>query len=261
MIDIHSHALYECDDGSTSIEQSLEMIRTANDIGVTDIFFTPHYMEDGYKNDREVVYQKIDTLKQKLATENINVNLHCGEEVFIFPHVDEEVDEKIICLNNSRYVLIELPLIENVNYLADVVYNLLSKGKVPIIAHPERYFIVEKDISFVENLIDKGALIQINANSLVGRYGKEAEKLAIKLLKRNMVHFVASDAHSVHGYKLLSESMERLKELVSEDKFNEITRENQKKIILDQEIDSKDYIKAQNTKFFWLPFLNRKGAK
>lgn len=196
MIDIHSHILYGCDDGAKNIEQSIEMIKVAQSVGVTDIFCTPHYMEDGYKIDKEMFFQRLDMLKRKLKEENIDVNLYPGNEVFVFQNILQSLEAKISYLNGSRYVLMELPLIENVNYLDDVLYELLSSGKVPIIAHPERYLKVQSDFSFAQKLIEKGALLQINVNSLVGRYGKEAKKVAIKLLKNNMVHFVASDAHS-----------------------------------------------------------------
>lgn len=236
MIDIHSHALYDCDDGSRNIKETINMIKAASEAGVTDIFFTPHYIEDGYKNDRNSICQKIDSVKEKLLEQKINVNIYKGEEVFIYPNLDEEIDKKVICLNDTRYVLIELPLVEKVNYLEEVLYSLLSNGKVPIIAHPERYLAVEKDFSLVKRLIEKGALIQVNANSLVGHYGKTAQKIATKLLKNNLVHFVASDAHSENGYKILSESLNRLRKIVDEKKFDEITVLNQQKVINDEEI-------------------------
>lgn len=259
MIDIHSHILYGCDDGAKSIEQSIEMIKTAQIVGITDIFCTPHYMEDGYKIDKDMFSQKLDILRRKLQEENIDVNLYSGNEVFVFPNIVQSFDSKINSLNGSRYVLMELPLIENVNYLDDVLYELLSSGKVPIIAHPERYLKVQKDFSAVKKLIDNGALLQINANSLVGRYGKDAEKVAVKLCKSNMVHFVASDAHSVGGYKLLNKSLECLKKFVSEDKFRKITYENQRRVALDQDIDVTEYVEQKKHCFFRMPFFYGKG--
>lgn len=244
MIDIHSHALYECDDGSKNIEQSINMIKAASEAGITGMFLTPHYMDDGYKNDKSSICEKIEIIKQKLIEQKIDVKLYKGEEVFIYPNLDDEIDEKCICLNDSRYILIELPLVESVNYLEDVIYRVLSKEKVPIIAHPERYLATEKDFSFVQSLIDKGALIQVNANSLVGHYGKSAKNIAIKLLKNNMVHFVASDAHSENGYKILPESLSCIKKLVGEEKFNEITLLNQQKVVQNEEI----IIEKVNTK-------------
>ena len=259
MIDIHSYALYDCDDGSENIEKSLEMIKKAKESGITGIFFTPHYMEDGYKNDKTSIYEKTDIIREELKKQQIDIELYNGEEVFIFPKLDEEIDDKIISLNNTRYVLIEFPLVEEVNYIEDVIYKLLSKGKVPIIAHPERYYVTEKSLLFVEELINKGALIQINVNSLTGCYGKVAEKLAKKLLEKNMVHFVASDAHSVNGYRKVEESLKVLSKLVDEEKYKEITYLNQQKIIQDEEIVAEEIVTEIKNKFFFINLFKEGG--
>lgn len=256
MIDIHSHALYDCDDGSKNIEQTIKMLKTAKESGIESIFFTPHYMEDGYKNDKNSIYKKIESLKGIVKEQNLDIELYCGEEIFIYPNLDEDF-EKIISLNNTKYILIELPMIESINYLDDVIYRILANDKIPIIAHPERYLITEKNISFVEDLINKGALMQINVNSLTGCYGKTAEKIAKKLLKKNLVHFVASDAHSTHGYKKVSESLNILRKVVSAEKFNEITFENQQKLIQNKEIKLKEM--EYKRKIFSLRFLKKEA--
>lgn len=249
MIDIHSHALYDCDDGSKSIKQTIEMIKSARKAGITAIFFTPHYMEDGYKNNIDSIFEKTNFIKEKLKENDIDIELYSGEEIFIYPKMDEEIDEKTVSLNNTKYVLIELPLLEEVYYTEDIIYKLLSKGKVPIIAHPERYLASEKDFSFIENLINRGALIQININSLTGCYGKSAKKLAKKMLKQNMVHFVASDAHSVNGYNKVSESLKVLKKLVDEELFNQITHINQQKVMKNEEIEIEKYKLKKKSSF------------
>ena len=235
MIDVHSHALYDCDDGSKDLNQTIEMLRCAKKCGFTAIFFTPHYMEDGYKNDKNDIHQKIDIVRESIKKEKIDIKLYKGEEVFIYPKLDEDFD-KVIFLNDSKYILIELPMIEKVGYLDDMIYKILSNGKVPIIAHPERYLATRKDISFVEELINKGALIQMNINSIVGHYGEDAKKIAKQMLKRNMVHFVASDAHSFKGYEKTLDSLKALKKIVSEEKFYEITCGNQLKVIRNEDI-------------------------
>lgn len=258
MIDIHSHILYDCDDGSKSFDESIDMIKCAQKNGVTDIFLTPHYMEDGYKSDKSIIYKKMDLLKKKIEEQGIDLKLYSGEEIFIFPTLAEEIDDKIISLNSTKYVLVELPLIEEINYIEDVIYNLLSKGCVPIIAHPERYLIAEKNFMFIAELINRGALMQINVNSLLGRYGKNAEKIAKKMLKQNMVHFVASDAHSINGYNMLSESLKCLRKLVDEKVFNEITYINQQKVINNEDIiiEKIDFKSKRN---FFLNIFKKEG--
>ncbi|MBQ9280430.1 MAG: hypothetical protein IJ215_05260 [Clostridia bacterium] len=236
MIDIHNHTIFAVDDGSRNIEQSIRMIKAARKVGVTEICFSPHYMEDGYRTEREVLLSKVEEIQKCLKKEGIEMNLYLGEEVFIFPDMAENLD-KIVSLNDSRYILFELPLLEEVNYVDEVVYRLMSLGKVPVLAHPERYFITSKDFSVIENLAQKGVLLQINLNSLIGHYGKEAKKLAVRLLKADMVQFVGSDAHSSAGYEKLAESIPVLEKLVGVEKAKELMVDNPRKALHDEEID------------------------
>lgn len=240
MIDIHNHIIFNVDDGSKSIEQSIEMIKMAKSVGVTDISFSPHYMEDGYKTEKTILYEKVDEIRNRLSEENIDINLYLGEEVFIFPEMADNID-KLVTINNSRYILFELPLVEEANFLDQVIYELMSLGKVPILAHPERYLITSKDISVIEDLAQKGVLLQININSLIGHYGSNAKKIATKLLKANMVQFAASDAHSVNTYMKLSESIPTLERIVGKEKAKEILIDNPRKVLNDEEIEVEEF--------------------
>ncbi|MBQ9314247.1 MAG: hypothetical protein IJ220_04490 [Clostridia bacterium] len=252
MIDIHNHIIYDVDDGSKSIEQSIRMIKAAKEVGFDEICFSPHYMEDGYKTKRDILAQKVELIKEALKKENIDVKLNLGEEIFIFPELPDNL-EKIVPLNDTRYILMELPLVEEVSYVEDVIYRLLSYGKIPIIAHPERYLVSSKDFSYVENLLQKGALLQININSLIGYYGKEAKEIATKLLKKNMVQFIGSDAHSSAGYNAIPQSMSALKKIISEDKIKELTEINPRKVLNNEEIefDKNDFENAENRPKKW----------
>ena len=87
MIDIHNHIIYDCDDGSKSIEQSIRMIKAASEVGITSIICTPHYMEDGYRSSRQELEEKIKVLKNEVKKEDIDVDLYLGEEIFIFPNL------------------------------------------------------------------------------------------------------------------------------------------------------------------------------
>ena len=236
MIDIHNHIIYDCDDGAKSIEQSVRMIKAAKDAGITEICFTPHYMDDGYKSNREELTLKVEEIKKCLIDDNIDIKLYLGEEVFIFPDLPASLD-KIICLNDSKYILFEIPLFEEINFIDDVVYKLFTLGKIPILAHPERYMLTQKNYSYIKSLVNKGVLLQMNINSLIGYYGKEAKKLSKKLLDDNLIHFVASDAHSSTSYANIQESLAILRNIVDNKKFIEITEENQRKVLLDEQIE------------------------
>ena len=237
MIDIHSHILFGVDDGAKNIEQSLNMIKAARDVGYTKICLTPHYMEDGYQTSRAELEQKLDLLESYIYQEDIPVELYLGEEVYIFPAMVQKMDE-IISMNHSRYVLFELPLLEEVNYVDEVVYELLASDKIPILAHPERYRITNHNFDYIESLIQKGVLLQVNLNSIAGCYGREAKKNAIRLLKNHMASFLATDAHSSMGYYKINESIKMINSFVDAKYFYQLTQENPKKVIYNEAIEA-----------------------
>jgi len=236
MIDLHCHAIYDVDDGSKNIEQTIRMLKQAQDSGFDAICFTPHYMEDGYKTSKNVLQRKLERIIDVCKYEDIKMDFYLGEEIFIFPSLPEKLDD-LLTLNNSKYVLFELPLVEEAKFVDDVVYKLQSMGKVPILAHPERYLKTYTDFKYIENLAKRGVLLQVNLNSLVGHYGKEAQKIAMKLLKQDMVSLVASDAHTSAGYAKCKESLATLKKLVGEDKFMKLTSLNPNKVLLNLDVE------------------------
>lgn len=195
MKDIHSHILYGIDDGAKSLEESIEILKKASTRGVTDIILTPHYILDSiYTANITEKKQKLKELKQKLKELNININLYLGNEVYIDSSLSSKL-RSISTLNNSRYLLIELPLNNKCLILEEVLYQLKQKNLIPIIAHPERYTSYNEDYSFFENLIKKGCLLQGNIGSIYGDYGKKSQKMIKELLKRGMIHFLGSDIH------------------------------------------------------------------
>lgn len=199
MIDLHSHIIFGIDDGSKTIDESLKMLRKAEQNGVSDIVLTPHYIKDSIYNvnnkDKE---KKIKELVKKIKEEKININIYLGNEVYIDEDVIELLKNKEICtINDSKYLLIELPFNHKSFILEEVLYRLKKEGIVPIIAHPERYIVYYNDLEFFESLLEKGCLFQGNIGSLYNRYGSKSKKMLIKMLKKNMIHFLGSDIH--HG--------------------------------------------------------------
>ncbi len=250
MIDLHSHVLFGCDDGSKTMEQSISMLKEAARVGITAVFTTPHYMEDGYQNKKEVLYTKTEQLQKAIQNEKMDIHLYNGEEIYIFPSLGQELESgRILSLNNSRYFLVELPLWEKVDYIDDVIYAVMSMGYIPILAHPERYLWADSDLHFVENWVNKGGLLQVNANSFIGRYGKRQQKVAKELLQKGWVHFIASDAHTADGYNRLEQSLKKIQKLAGEEYFHEITIENQQCVIENREIKKKVY--NQQTRHFY----------
>lgn len=239
MIDFHSHIVYGVDDGAETIEDSIRILKLAQNAGFKKIILTPHYMQDYYEIQKDEIKQKIELIEEKCKEENIDISLYQANEIYITNHMTELLQEGIVSsINNSKYVLFELPMNEEPANLLEVVYSLLENGKTPIIAHPERYTYVQKNPNKLLELIEKGVLFQTNYGSILGQYGKEIQKTANLLLENNFIHFLGSDVHRIgHIYEKIEEIKKQLRKIISEEKIEELTDKNIEKILKDEKIE------------------------
>lgn len=150
-------------------------------------------------------------------------------------------NKKIVTLNNSRYVLIELPFNTKPINLMDVVFLMTSNNLVPILAHPERYIYFYKNPEIYEELVRNGVLLQVNFGSFDEQYGRRAKIIAEALLKSNLVHFIATDVHREGLYSEIPEIVNYLEKLVGKEKINQLTTINPGLVIEDKEIEVEEY--------------------
>ena len=201
MVDIHSHIINEIDDGSKSIEMTINMLKKAEESGTTDIIATPHFMRGRFEVEYKDVIKRAEELKKIVKENNIHINIYVGQEVYYSKNLLEYYNDKIIgTINNTKYMLIELPMLEfDIDEVINTIYELQIRGIVPIIAHPERYKPFIKKPSMINKLINEGMLFQMNAGSISGDFGKDVKKTAAKYLEHNVYSFIGSDAHRDRG--------------------------------------------------------------
>ena len=255
MIDFHSHIVYGVDDGAEAIEDSIRILKLAESAGFEKIILTPHYMQDYYEIQKDEIKQKIELIEEKCKEENINVSLYQANEIYITNHMTELLQKEIASsINNSKYVLFELPMNEEPANLLEVIYSLLENGKIPIIAHPERYTYIQKDPNKLLELIENGVLFQTNYGSILGQYGKEIQKTANLLIENNFIHFLGSDVHKTGNiYSHIDEIKKQLKKIISEEKIKELTEKNAEKVLKDEKIEIEEPSKIKQgflKKFF-----------
>lgn len=249
MIDFHNHVLPCIDDGSKSMEQTISMLRSAVNQGITDIICTVHYQHPKMENciiDYEIVMQKIKEVEENLV--DLNIKLHPGAEVFYLPNLVEIKSEPITVFGHGKYMLIEFQNFQMPTGSDKQLYDLKISGTTPIIAHPERYRFIQNDINLVKKLINRGCLMQIDAGSILGFFGKKCKYITEEMIKRNMVHFIGSDAHNDSKRNFcLMESKNRIEELIGENS-DYLFYENPKKIITGESISIEDvgYIGRKN---------------
>ena len=237
MVDIHTHIIPGIDDGSKSVEDTFAIFDEAIKAGFTDIILTPHYLTNYYETQVQEVFFWKDKLQEILKAQNKNLNLYSGMEIYISEQLGELIKEnKLLMLSNSKYILIELPMSTNIKYLDHVIYFLESIGAKFILAHPERYKHVQENPNIVEDYINKGCLIQCNYGSILGNYGREAKRTLKYLLKKDLVHFMATDCHKKDSiYLEVPKAVKKIEKIIGKEKVYKITTSNAQKILSNEQ--------------------------
>lgn len=216
IIDIHNHSLCCVDDGAGSLQESVQMLRDAAGQGIEAVILTPHYRHGMFAYDIEQIDRQYHLLAE--AAEEIEVKLYLGCEYYVNSRVLEAFQtERCRTLAKSDYVLTEYSYQTDYSDMVSHTRELLSGGYIPVIAHVERYGCIQKKPSLCAELSDIGALIQVNADSVLGMEGRTLKHVCRKILKNGWTDIVASDAH---GVKQRANHMAQCREYV-EQKYGE----------------------------------------
>ena len=195
MIDIHSHVIPNVDDGSSSMNASIIILKNAINEGITDLICTPHYRHRMFETNVDELKSQFDKLVSEVNKLNLPINLYLGQEIYIRrPKAlnDYIKDGHILTINNTNWLLLEFSYTNDID-ISEVVYNAKLNGYNSIIAHIERYEYVDLEQAF--EIKNTGAMIQVNATSIIGKNGLKTKRRVIKLIKNGVVDFVSSDIH------------------------------------------------------------------
>jgi len=216
MLDIHNHLISGLDDGPHTEKETLEICKAAEEYEVHKIVATPHYMEGKYEPEGNLIRDKIEEINNNLQAKDIQVEILPGHEVHISENIIEKIkEEDILFINDSKYILLELPMDYIPDYLDQLFYNLSVMGYKPIIAHPERNKEVINDPGILYNWVKDGIIFQLNAGSLFGVYGTEVKKTALNLVDNYLVQVIASDCHgkSMAGLEWMARAKRKLEDI------------------------------------------------
>lgn len=210
--DIHTHLLPGADDGAESMSQSLRLLRMAWANGTRTVILTPHYRGKYKKNTPAMLQENFLWLREMASQELPEMKLYLGQEIAYEADAPEAMHQgKVLAMNDSRYALLEFRTNSLRSQLITGVSETVRCGFIPIVAHVERYDICRTDQTLVEELLDMGALLQLNADSVLGSNGFAVKRFCHQLLKEQKAHFIASDAHDVkHRPPLLRQCFLRI---------------------------------------------------
>jgi protein-tyrosine phosphatase len=198
MIDFHNHILPNVDDGSKSLDISLEMLTHAANQGITDVVNTVHYQHPKVETEDislNRIQRKVNELQKKLDQNDIRIKLHLGAEVFFLPNLISIKDDQLATFSHGKYMLIEFQVHQIPDIQKQQLFDLKMSGVVPIIAHPERYKAVQENINIVADWLEAGCLIQVDAGSPLGYLGSKSKIASEKIIKNGWCQLIGSDSH------------------------------------------------------------------
>ena len=217
MIDLHCHILPYLDDGPQSPEESLSMAKEAVEDGISVITATPHTLNGVYLNPAQKITKSVAALQDLLVKNNIPLQMCLGADVHLCPDMLAHIESgEAMTINNAgKYLLLEFPAQSIPPGAKDEIFRLKLNGITPIITHPERNLMIQKDIHILYEFVNLGALSQVTAMSITGDFGPIVRNCVQELLERRLAHIIASDAHSPDDRPpLLSEALEEAADML-----------------------------------------------
>jgi len=242
MIDLHTHILPGFDDGARNEEESLRMVRGALLEGISTLVATPHVLPGQLKGAPDRIRRRVEKLTRELERHRLCVDVLAGAEVFLDPQLLDEMEtvSQLTLNGTGRYLLVELPMQDVPPYVHEVLFRLALKGISPVLAHPERNLKILTHPEVLETFVRQDVLLQVNADSLTGRYGPRVEELSERLLAAGVVQLLASDGHRA-GLRPVSlkVGLQRAMGLLGANEAKKLVEENPLKIINGESLDIK----------------------
>lgn len=251
MIDLHNHLLPGIDDGARRLEETLEFLRIAKRDGVRTVVATPHMKPGVYDNRRDVILERVTMVREaQKGSPAEGVTLLPGAEVYFTADIAARAraGELMTVGDGGRHLLLELPYQQIPMRVEDTVFQLKLLGITPLLAHPERVAYFLEDIERVATSVRLGALTQVTAGSITGRFGEKARDFARAMLARNLLHVIASDSHDVlYRPPTLSEAVHVVAGLVGEAAALRTVEDNPRAILEGNELEVTEVVPAPPT--------------
>jgi tyrosine-protein phosphatase YwqE len=207
-VDMHSHFIPGIDDGSSSIEESLAMLREMSALGYRKVVTTPHVMSDGYKNTPEIILGGLEKLRKAVQEAQIPIEVEAAAEYYFDYDFEKSLPQKNkLSFGKKNYLLWEMSFMNKPENIFEVIFEMQTNGYKPVLAHVERYPFWHNDFAMYENLSSRGTLLQLNINSISGQYGASTKKAAEYLIDNDMISFLGTDCHHLGHLETLRKTL------------------------------------------------------
>ena len=237
--DLHAHILPGVDDGAKTPEDAVAMARVAADQGTKVVLATPHRRDITDNWSVEHVRGLLDDVNGRIRSEGIDLPLVLGMENHIDLDLPDEVASgRALSMNGSRYILVEMPFFGRPNFAEDVLFRLQLQGLTPVLAHPERIEAFQRDPELLVSFVERGMLSQLTAGSIVGHFGRDVRRFSNVLLRRGLVHIIASDTHVPDGARSpkIRLGLDAAQGIVGRDRARAMVVDTPKAILDDREV-------------------------
>ncbi len=252
--DLHAHILPGVDDGAKTPEDTIAMARAAAEDGTKVMLCTPHRRDVTENWSVQHIRDLIERMNALIRGEGIDLALALGMENHLDVDLpDEFAAGRALPMNGTRYILVEMPFFGRPNYVEDALFRLRAQGLVPVLAHPERIEAFQRDPELLASFVEQRMLSQITAGSVLGYFGGGVKKFTATLLRRNLVHVVASDTHFASGPRSprITPGLEAIAEVVGEERARRMAVDTPRAILENQPVEVEPPTQSAATRPWW----------
>lgn len=254
MIDLHNHILPGVDDGARDLAESLEIARQFVSEGVARVVATPHLDPERRSGvDGFAVRNGVDALRRALDEAEIVLEVLPGQEIYLTPDVPELLESgSAIPLGDTPAVLVEVSLLSGQAplYLEETLFRLQVAGYRPVLAHPERYPFVQRNVAALEAIVARGIVLQLTAPALLGDYGPKVRGTAQELLRLGWYALASSDRHHPGLARSLAALRDRLGQVGSPELADLLLRDNPERLLAGRRLLEPEPVSLERTGLF-----------
>lgn len=218
--DIHSHLLSALDDGAQSIKESITLVTELKNLGYKKLIITPHIMTGFYNNNATKINQSALLLREEIARKNIDILIDVAAEYYIDYDFTKDLSSKPMLCFGNKMLLFECSFVNEYKNLSETIFEMQINGYTPVLAHPERYTYWHKNIKVLQDLHERGVMMQVNITSLTNCCQYNVRKMAVEIINNGFCNFLGTDLHN-------SNQLECIKQLqINESIFDKLQKTN-----------------------------------